>query len=66
MDKIKAWVAGGVAVVTTLLSGVAASLTNDGVVDTSEWLTVAIATVGAFGAVFAGTYAAPANQPKPE
>jgi hypothetical protein len=63
MDKVKAWVAGGVAVVTTFLTGVSVAL-EDGAVTQSEWLTVAIATVGSFGAVFAGTYAAPKNQYK--
>lgn len=65
MTKTKAIVAGVVAVVTTFLTGLSVAL-EDGTVSQSEWLTVAIATVGAFGAVFAGTYAAPANKPKPE
>ena len=63
MTKTKAVVASVVAVVTTFLTGVSVAL-EDGAVSQNEWLTVAIATVGAFGAVFAGTYAAPANKPK--
>lgn len=61
MDKIKAWVAGGSATVLAFLGGLSVGL-EDGVVNSTEWVTIAILTVTAFAGVFTSTYAAPANR----
>lgn len=61
MDKIKAWVAGGSATVLAFLGGLSVGL-EDGVVNSTEWVTIAILTVTAFAGVFGTTYAAPANR----
>lgn len=61
----KAIAASVTAVVTTFLSTLAVAL-EDGAVTQNEWLTVAIATVGAVGAAFGVVHAAPANRPKTE
>jgi hypothetical protein len=62
MTKTKAIAAGVVTTVTTFLTSLTVAL-NDGVVTQAEWLTIAVATVGAAGAAFGVTYAAPANKP---
>lgn len=62
MTKTKAIVAAVTSVVTTFLSTLAVAL-EDGAVSQNEWLTVAIATVGAVAAVSGAVYAAPANRP---
>lgn len=62
MTKTKAIVAAVTSVVTTFLSTLAVAL-EDGAVSQNEWLTVAIATVGAVAAVSGAVYASPANRP---
>lgn len=59
----KAKVAAVTATVLAFLGSLQVALT-DGSVSTEEWVTVAIATVGALGAVFGATWVAPANKPK--
>lgn len=59
----KAKVAAVTATVLAFLGSLQVAI-SDGSVTTAEWITVAIATVGALGGVFGATYAAPANKPK--
>ena len=65
MTKTKAIAAGVTGVASTFLATLIVAL-DDGVVSDVEWLKVALAVVGAAGAAFGVTWAAPANRPVPE
>jgi len=52
LEGLVSYAKAGAAVVATILSAIAAALTGDSVIDTTEWLNVAVLAVGALG-VFA-------------